>query len=104
MSHPLQTELVVTDLREAIVIAYRLEVIKLIETANRRQVFNSLFRNDVIQLEFSELDVQPGALQQVVEAYPCGFKVEGGSRIRRRCQQERNVLEKCAAGQYVEAR
>ena len=59
-------------------------MIELVNASIRGQTQKALLGEEVVELEFSEPDIQPGALKQVVEAYPGRFEMERARLVRRR--------------------
>src|SRR6185312_12260023 len=103
MSHPLQSELVVANLPNEVAVSDRNEVIELETAATPTKGKPALLGNDVVQFEFSDLDVEPGAAEQVIESRIDRFKVEDRVLIRRKHEQEGKILVECAARKQIKA-
>src|SRR5947207_9075703 len=67
MPHPLHANLVITELSENISVSDRNEVVDVVPTAASGKRQATFLGNDVIELEFSEFEVQPRAMEQVVQ-------------------------------------
>src|SRR6202022_1175234 len=106
MSHQLHAILVIanTETETSWFFADGLEVAVLIEATSIGQRPNALFREEVVELEFSNFDVQPTAAQQIIEACPNSFEVECAGIVGRRQHVERNVLCQGAGGMKVQPR
>src|ERR1700737_4365201 len=104
MTHPLQTNLIITDSEVEETAGFRcgLEVIVLINAGLIGKSQNTLFGKQVIEFEFAELDVDPTAAKQIIQAGEDGFEVKGPGVIRGREHVERNVFGKSAAGVKVQ--
>src|SRR6266403_2484991 len=107
MPHPFDTQLVIADakyirLRRSRFVQ-RLEVVVLIEPAVCRQGQNALLREQVVQFELANLDVEPCRIEDIVEPHVCRFNVEGPEFIRRWNEQETDVLGQGPTRQYVQA-
>src|ERR1700678_1265509 len=103
MSHVLQAKLVITDLPEDVSIPHRDEVISLINPAVAGQRQNALLGKQVVQLEPTQLDVEPGAVKNVIQAHKHLLKVKRASPIGRRKQIERDVFLERSGGVEVES-
>ena len=79
------------------------EVVELVNAAVAGERQNALFGKQVVEFELAQLDVEPGAAEQVVEPRHDGFKVERRRIIGRRQHVEREILLQSAAGVEVEA-
>src|SRR5208283_4401400 len=77
MAHPLKTILIVADTK-SIESTFRggLEVVVGVNARDVCQRQNALFRKQVIQLELAQLEVEPGAPCDVIDASPDRLKVE----------------------------
>src|ERR1700678_58866 len=102
MSHVLQAELVITDLPEDVSIPHRDEVISLVNPAVAGERQNALLGKQVVELESTELDVEPGAMENVIQAHKHLLKVKRASPIGRRKQIEGDVLLERSGGVEVE--
>ena len=67
-------------------------MIVLVEAAGVAQGNNALLGVQVVELELAELDVEPGAAGQVVQAAPYGFKVKRAGVVRGGQDIKRNIL------------
>src|SRR5271156_1648076 len=92
MSHVLQAELVISDLPEDVSISHRDEVISLVNPAVASQRQNALLGEQVVQFKSAELNVEPGAMENVIQTHKDLLKVKRAGRIRRRKQIEGDVL------------
>ena len=103
VAHPLHADLVVSDLAKNVAIVNRDEVEQLVAPATSRQGQPTLFRDEAVQFELSDFHVEPGTVEQVVEAGIHRFEVESSRLVRGRNQQERDVLLQRAASQNVQS-
>ncbi len=103
MSHPLQSELVVANLPNEVAVSDRNEVIELETAATPAKRKSALLGNDVVQFEFSDLEVEPGAAEQVIESRIDRFKMEDSVLIRRQHEQEGKILVERATRKKIEA-
>src|SRR6266446_8194903 len=107
MTRQLRTDLVVShskgegyEGRRVRKLRDRLEVIDLVATVVRKR-HNALFRDDIVELELTYLDVEPARFQEVAESDVRGFKCEDGIVSSSRHQQEADVLCQRSGGQNV---
>ena len=103
MTHPFHSELIVPNLPKEIAVAYWDVVVELVRTSIPRQRQSALFRKQVVQLEFSKLEVQPRALEEVVQSQPDRFEMEGSGFVGRRDQQKRDVFLQRSCRQDIES-
>src|SRR5262249_1020273 len=68
VAHPFGAELVVADLAKDIAVVDGNEMEKLISSAAGGKRQSALFGDETVQFEFADLQVEPGAVKQVVEA------------------------------------
>src|SRR6266481_7901256 len=109
MTRQLRTDLVVShskgegyEGRRVRKLRDRLEVIDLVATVVRKR-HNALFRDDIVELELADLDVEPARFQEIAEAYVRGFKCEDGIVSSSRHEEEADVLGQRSGGQNVHA-
>src|SRR5271170_4762227 len=91
MAHQLHADLIVSQ-SEIVRVSRWNEVIALVAAAVGRQEKESLLRDQVIQLEFSKLEVEPRAALQIIETHEGILEIKRGVFIRRGQQRERNVV------------
>src|SRR5579863_1143143 len=103
MAHHFEAELIIAHLAKDVTVTLGNEVVELVDAAISGERENSLFRKQIVELEFSKLHVKPRAAKQVIEPGHHRLKVEGGSVVRRRENVEREVLLQSPAGVKVEA-
>src|SRR5260221_12064237 len=80
-----------------------MKVVVLIEPAVARERQDALLREQVIQLEFSDLEVEPSRIKNIAEADVGGFNVERPQFVRGWHEQEAEVLGQGSAGQNIQA-
>src|ERR1700733_13553961 len=102
MARDFETELVVTNLAEDVTVAHRNEVIELVDSAVPGEGQDALFREQVVELEFSQFYVEPGTAPEVVEAGKDAFEVERAGGVRGGQQEEREVLFQRTSGVKIE--
>src|ERR1700734_2837689 len=76
-------------------------MVSLINTAVPSQGQNTLFRKQVVEFESAQLEVEPWAMKNVVEANKDLLKVESARGIGGRKQVERDVLLESSSGVEV---
>ena len=76
---------------------------ELIFAAAARQGQRALFGDEAVEFELSDFHVQPGTVEQVVEADVRRFEVERTRLVGGRNQQEGNILFQGAAGQNIQS-
>src|SRR5437879_3088119 len=105
MPRELRTDLVVSkpEVGETQCVGHQSEWIRLVGTAVAGEEEEALFRNEVVQLELPELEVDPVVVPQIVEADERGFKVESAGVIGGGQQREGNVLVQRARRPQVHA-
>src|ERR1700722_12904396 len=90
MPHQLQSDLIVANSKgelgegwiEAVVLGGGLKVVVGVDAGNAGQGKNALLRQEVVELEFAELDVEPTAAGEIIESGKDGFKVESAGIVR----------------------
>src|SRR5208282_1292860 len=102
MPGELHSELVVTK-ADTVAVAQGREVVVLVKTSIIGEEQEALFGNQIVQLELSEFEVEPGAVGQVIEANERVFEMETGRVVRRRKQGKRDVLIERTGGPEVHA-
>jgi len=80
-----------------------MKVIGLINATVTGERENALFRKQVIEFESAQLKVEPGTVEDVIEADKDLLKVKSASRIGRREQIERDVLLESSTGVEIES-
>src|SRR5882672_10677506 len=103
MSHPLDAELVVPELCEDVSVPDRDKVEELVATSASRQGQSPLLGNEAVKFELSNFHVQPGTIEQIVEADVGGFEVKGAGIVGGGNQEERNILLEGTAGENVQS-
>src|SRR5882762_8994985 len=78
----------------------RLVVIDLVATIARKR-HDALFRDHIVELELTYLDVEPARFQQIAETHVRGFKCEDGIVSSSRHQEEADVLGQRSGGENV---
>ena len=84
-------------------VTLRNEVISLVNTSIACQRENALFRKQVVEFEATQLEIEPGAVGDVIEAHKDLLKVKSAGIIGRRKQIEGDVLLQRSTGVEVEA-
>src|ERR1700722_4820121 len=102
VTHVLDTELVIADLPEDVAIIHRDEVVGLVNPSVTAKRENAFFRQQIVQLESSKLQVEPGTAEQVVEATEHLLEVKRPGGIGGRKQVEREILFQRAGGVEIE--
>ena len=103
MTHPLEADLVVAESKGVACFAHRLKMIVLVSPAKVAEGEDALLGLQIIEFEFADLDVQPGAFQDVIKADKYRFHVKCAGVVGGRKDDERNVLRQSAFGEYVQA-
>src|SRR6266851_470714 len=110
--HPFHPDLVITHSAKDVSVCgkdsagrvhrRRTEMVEVEAPAITRQRHHSLFRNNIVEFELTKLEVQPGAMEQVVQPHVHRFHMKGTGLVGRGYQEERNILVQRASGQDVE--
>src|SRR5207244_6933689 len=88
--------------KEHIWVARRKHNVDLISSAARRECQPSFLGNNVVKHEFAKLEVQPGAVEQVVQSCVDRLDMKCPEFVRGRNQLERDVLVQRPCAQDVE--
>src|SRR5689334_23281783 len=103
MAHQLDTDLVVADTAKTIHVSLGKEVIVVPRAASTRECKEALFGEQGVEFKLAKLEIEPGRVQQVIEAHPGIFKVEARAFGHGRQHRERDVFVEGAGGPDVEA-